>query len=116
MHELALAMGLLERIQEEAQRAGLTRVKKIELEIGALNQVEPQLLTEAFAVVAESTLAQGAELEWTEIPARGRCRACGEVFSPGFTYYVCPQCKRADVEILQGKDLFLKVLHGEDEK
>jgi hydrogenase nickel incorporation protein HypA/HybF len=113
MHELSLAIGLLERVLDQARLGGLTSVSRIEVEIGALQAVEPELLHEAFRAVAEGGPASGAEMIHTMVPAKARCRACATEFSPSFTYYVCPQCHQADVEILAGRNLILTSLTGE---
>lgn len=113
MHEMSLAVSLLERVLDEARRAGLVKVTRVDIEIGELQGVEPDLLQEAFRAASEDGPAAGAELKAELVRARARCHACGCEFSPSFTYYVCPQCQQADAEILSGRDLLLKSLSGE---
>ncbi len=113
MHEMSVAVGLLERVQEEASRGGLKNVSHLKLDIGELQAVEPELLVEAFGVITEGTLADGCELEINTIHAWARCRQCGTEFKPSFMNYACSSCSQADAEIIEGKDLLLASLTGE---
>ena len=114
MHEMSVAVALLERVQKEAGRGGLRSVSRMRLDIGALQAVEPELLKEAFGVIAEGTLAQGAELDIHTVEARARCRNCNGEYRPLFMNYACPACSQADPEILEGRDLLLASLTGEE--
>lgn len=114
MHEMSLAVSLIERVQAEAAKGGLSRVSRVSLEVGSLQSVEPELLQEAFSVVAEGTLAEGAVLEMEVREAQALCHACGSKFEPAYFHYACPACGKADAEILGGRDLFLRSLSGEE--
>jgi hydrogenase nickel incorporation protein HypA/HybF len=113
MHEMSLAIELMDRVLDEAQRAGLSSVTRVEVSIGALQAVEPELLVEAFHAAAEGGPAEGAELKYVLEEAAARCRACGWEYAPSFTDYICPSCGQADAEVLRGRDLLLKSLSGE---
>ena len=69
MHEMSLAESALQIIEQAAVANNLRRVSKVRLEIGQLMAVEPQSLRCCLELVARGSLADGAELEITEIPA-----------------------------------------------
>ncbi len=67
MHELTLADGIV-RVACEA--AAGRRVERVEVKVGHLRQVVPSALEFAFALVAEGTAVDGAELAIEAVPAR----------------------------------------------
>lgn len=60
MHELAIAQSIAAKADETA---GGRRVTRITVEIGARSCVSGEALAFSFALVAEGTAAEGAELE-----------------------------------------------------
>ena len=111
MHELSIAEAIV-RIAD-GHAAG-RQVVKVELKVGHLRQVVPSALAFAFELVAEGTTVAGAELVMEEVPARGRCRACGaETQLDGFPLQ-CAACAGFDLELLQGEELLVDSLELED--
>jgi hydrogenase nickel incorporation protein HypA/HybF len=111
VHELSIAEAIV-RIAD-GHAAG-RQVVKVELKVGHLRQVVPSALTFAFELVAEGTAVAGAELVMEEVPARGRCRACGaETQLDGFPLQ-CAACAGFDLELLQGEELLVDSLELED--
>ena len=111
MHELSIAEAIV-RIAD-GHAAG-RQVLKVELRVGHLRQVVPSALAFAFELVAEGTAVAGAELVMEEVPARGRCRACGaETQLDGFPLQ-CAACAGFDLELLQGEELLVDALELED--
>ena len=112
MHELSLAESVV-RIAS-AHAAG-RRVARVELKVGHLRQVVPAALEFAFELVAQGTPVEGAELVQEEVPAAGRCRACGEE-SPldGFPL-ACRACGGYDLEVTAGEELRVESLDLEEE-
>ena len=107
MHELAIAEAVLDVV---VRHAGDRRVARVDLRVGHLRQVVPSALGFAFTLVAEGTVAEGAELVIEDVPARGRCRACGsEGELPGFPL-LCPACGGADLDLLAGEELLVEAL------
>jgi hydrogenase nickel incorporation protein HypA/HybF len=85
----------------------------VELKVGHLRQVVPDALAFAFTLVAEGTLAEGAELVMVEVPAAGVCRACGaESELPGFPL-ACARCGSLDLELIRGEELSVDALETE---
>jgi hydrogenase nickel incorporation protein HypA/HybF len=73
MHELGLALEVVEIV---TRRAAGARVVRVVLEVGALAAVLPDALAFSFQLASDGTSAAGAELQIIESPARARCRSC----------------------------------------
>ena len=116
MHEMSIAVSLIDRVLEAARPHGASRIEEIEVEVGVLRQVVFEALEMAFTAVSEGTLAEAAVLKLTEIPASAECRSCGHRFPVAVDQYLCPQCNRADVEIVGGDDIVLRTITCQTEK
>lgn len=92
MHEMSLAEGVLQVVEETAMREKAQRVKLIVLEIGRLAAVEPEALRFCFAAVADGSVAHGAALEIIEVPGTGWCMACSATVAMEEIYGTCPHC------------------------
>jgi hydrogenase nickel incorporation protein HypA/HybF len=107
MHELSLADAV---VRIACAHAGERRIEKIELKVGHLRQVVPDSLAFAFTLLAEGTVAEGAELVMEDVPAAGVCRACGvESEWSGFPL-ACAGCGSLDVELVRGEELLVDAL------
>jgi hydrogenase nickel incorporation protein HypA/HybF len=111
MHELAIA----EAVAATAERHAAGRaVSRVELRVGHLRQVVPAALEFSFSLVARGTLLDGAVLAIEEVPARGRCRACGtETEMRGFPL-ACGDCGGLDLEVTAGEELSIEALEVEE--
>jgi hydrogenase nickel incorporation protein HypA/HybF len=107
MHEMSIAQGLIEQIRRLAREHRAEAVERVELRVGVLRLVVPEALVMAFEEVARGSLAEGAELEILEQPARARCRGCGSEYAPDPQHFDCPACGRAEPEILEGDEILL---------
>jgi hydrogenase nickel incorporation protein HypA/HybF len=113
VHELAIADSL---VRIACAHAGGRRIVRVEVQVGHLRQVVPDSLAFAFALVAQGTAADGAELALEEVPAAGRCRACGaEGQLPAFPL-LCARCGSADVEVLRGEELLVDALELDEDE
>lgn len=112
MHELSIAQAV---VAIAVRHAAGRHVNRVELKVGHLRQVVPAALEFAFLMVTEGTPLDGAELVIEEIPARGRCRACGtETTLSGFPL-VCGDCGGLDLELIAGEELLVDALECEEE-
>jgi len=113
MHEYSIARALhrmvVERARSEAARAGLgdVRVLRVEVVVGELAGVVPELLETAWAHTCSGPCA-GAELAIRHRPTAWRCEACGAGV-PASGPLRCPACRGA-AELASGAELHLERL------
>jgi len=105
MHEMSLAVNIVELVSEKAQGAGGGKITSIELEAGKLSGVMVEALHFCFEAASHNTPAEGARLEVREIDGLGNCLDCGYSFALDSLLGQCPQCGGYAVETVQGKEL-----------
>jgi hydrogenase nickel incorporation protein HypA/HybF len=103
MHELSIAMSLVEMATERARRAGSPRVTRLNLRVGVLRSVEDEAMRMAFEAARGDSSCRDAELCIERIPIRGRCGACGVEYGVQQDRWDCPVCG-AEGELLEGGD------------
>ncbi|MBN2494518.1 MAG: hydrogenase maturation nickel metallochaperone HypA [Deltaproteobacteria bacterium] len=113
MHEASIAVELLKVVEAQARQAGMSRVSGMKLRIGAFRMVVPELLSAAFEVVGQGTLAEGAEMRMETVPLVARCERCDEDVAVEDYVFFCPRCGAPLLEILSGKELDLVEMWGE---
>ena len=113
MHELSIAQALVEQVEAAAAKEQAISVVKVVIAVGSLSGVEPEALSAIFPMVAEGTVASGAELAVERVAVSVRCRACGQE-SPAEGYFIgCPACASKDVELISGRELNIKSIELE---
>jgi len=105
MHELAVTQSILEIALRNAEQADAKRVVQINLVIGKFSSVVDDSVQFYWDMIAEGTIAQGARLNFTRIPAELTCRDCGHAFEPDNQIFECPQCLSPRVRISKGEEM-----------
>lgn len=113
MHELRIAEDLSAIVLESAKRERLTVVSKVHISFGALVQIVPDIFEFAFREAVRDTVASDAELDLEIIPVKMRCKRCLREFWVGENNFACDQCNSTELEIVSGKELFIKSIEGE---
>ncbi len=104
MHELSVTQNLLAVVLEHATRAGAQRVTRIDLRIGALTGIVDDSIQFYFDFTSRGTLAEGAQLAFTHVAARFRCRQCGVEFEPEERDWLCPGCGATGGDVVAGRE------------
>ena len=110
MHEMSIAEGLIQLVEEQAHHQQFTRVRTLWLEIGPLAAVDSHALAFCFEAVTRATLAEGARLEIIELPGRAWCMGCNTSVSIRQRYDRCPHCGSHHLQVTQGDELRVKEL------
>ena len=92
MHELSLAGGVLQVVEDAAAREGFARVRRLTLEAGALAGVETRALRFALEALMPGTCLEGAELEIVERAAPAWCHGCCTGVQVSSRLDDCPRC------------------------
>lgn len=113
MHELSIAMSLVEQVDEAARREGASRVVSIIMSLGKLSGVEREQLEFCFPLASEGSLLDGAQLIIEEEPARIRCLCCAVESVPEPPFLLCEKCSSSQVEVISGRDLAIRSMEIE---
>jgi hydrogenase nickel incorporation protein HypA/HybF len=113
MHEMSLCEGVLQVLEESAQRQGFHRVKTVWLEIGALSGVEVPAMRFGFDAVMKGSLADGATLEIIEQPGQALCMQCGDIVRIAHRADSCPDCGSHQLQVSGGEEMRIKELEVE---
>ncbi len=114
MHELSIAMSLVEIIKDECQKNKVEKLKKVKLVVGQMAGIVPDSLQFGFEVVSEGTPAEGAELEIEVKPITACCQKCGANFEVTEFRFRCPQCQSLAVKKQGGDELYIEYLETLD--
>lgn len=110
MHEMSLAEGVLQVIEDAAQRDGFQKVAAVWLEIGQLSGVEPEAMRFCFDAVTRDSVAEGARLEIIAIPGQGWCMACAKTVPMHEVFGECPLCGGYQLQVSGGTEMRVKEL------
>ncbi|HYZ87439.1 MAG TPA: hydrogenase maturation nickel metallochaperone HypA [Bryobacteraceae bacterium] len=110
MHELSIAMSIVEMAEEEADQRG-ARVSAVHLKLGLLAGVVKDALLSSYELACEGTGLQGSRLVIDEVPVVVYCPGClAPRTLPSIQWFVCPECKCPVSEILHGRELQIVAL------
>jgi hydrogenase nickel incorporation protein HypA/HybF len=105
MHELSIAMNIVDLAVEEAGKAGASTISKVEVEIGTMAGVEQEALLFAWDSVIQGTIAVTAKLVIHTIQGEAVCLECDKTFPVQNLFSDCPYCKGFRYRITRGKEL-----------
>jgi len=114
MHELSIAMGIVEVAADEAKQRNV-RVSAVHLRLGALSGVVKDALLFSYEVACQDTPLQGSRLLIEEIPVTVFCLQCKDKrVLESVQSFTCPRCGALAGEVLQGKELEVFALEVEE--
>lgn len=113
MHELSLAVQVVQTAEEAARAADARRVTAVVLRVGALAGVAEDALRFAFDVATADTLLAGARLDILAVPVTVHCPRCGDVELPSVQLFRCPTCHTPTADVRTGRELELDSIEVE---
>ena len=113
MHEMSLAEGVLQLIEDAARAQAFSRVIAVWLEIGQLAGVEADAMRFCFDAVTRGSLAEGARLEIIATPGAGRCMRCDAEVAMSEAFGACPRCGGYQLKLTGGTEMRVKELEVE---
>jgi len=114
MHELSIAMGIVEAAADEAERRGV-RVSAVHLRLGALSGVVKDALIYSYELACQDTPLAGSRLLVEDVPVAVFCSQCNEKrVLPSLQSFSCPQCRTPTMNIVEGKELEVFALEVEE--
>jgi len=113
MHEIRIAEDLSSIVLQTARKENLVKVTKVSISFGQLVQIVPDIFEFAFREIVKNTIARKAKVEIEIVPVRMKCKNCGIDFQLIENNFACNVCGSADLNIINGKELFIKSIEGE---
>jgi hydrogenase nickel incorporation protein HypA/HybF len=105
LHELSIALSILEIAEEEAERQG-GRVTVIRVRLGPLSGVVPEALVSAYELASENTPMANSLLHIEVVPLVAYCPACREEVSIlSMLELCCPDCGSPTPKLIHGQEL-----------
>jgi hydrogenase nickel incorporation protein HypA/HybF len=115
MHELSIALSIVEMAEEESGRQRGARVNAVHLRLGPLTGIVKAALESAFGLACEGTILEGALLVVEEIPIVGYCPRCLAERAPAtMQWMACPDCGSPISEVIHGRELEVVALEMSD--
>ena len=116
VHELSICSSIADIVTRHA--AGRT-VLVINVRAGQLRQIVPDTLVYCWGLVSAGTPLAGSRVSVEPVPARVRCRDCGQATDVGeLPVFVCGGCGGFAVEVVSGEEFLITSLElaplGED--
>jgi len=105
MHELSIAMSIVELAEEEAEHRGV-QISAVHLKVGALSGVVKEALLSCYEMACENSPLLGSQLIVEDVPVVIFCAACRERRPlSSIQLFCCPECGTPCSEIVQGREL-----------
>ncbi len=111
MHELSIALSMIEMATEESNKRGGAKVDVVHLKLGRLSGVVKDALLFSWEIACQGTTLEGSRLEIMEIPVRVHCENCQiDRTLVEINNFSCPVCNAPTPEVLQGRELEVTAL------
>ncbi len=111
MHELSIALSIIDGASEEARKHTGATVEAVHLKVGALSGVVKDALLFSWEVATAGTSLENSRLEIEEIPVVVFCENCDEKKCLDvINNFVCPECDQPTPQIISGRELQVTAL------
>ena len=116
MHEISIAVSIVEIAEAKAREANSRSIEVIALRLGEFTTIVPEALNFAFEVARRGTLAEHARLQIEIVPMVVQCVVCDSK-APAFTRgcLICDRCG-FPLKIVAGEELQIDYLEIETEQ
>jgi hydrogenase nickel incorporation protein HypA/HybF len=112
---MGITQGILAASFDAASDAGAEKICEIRVSVGELTEIQEFALQFAFESLTPGTMADGAKLLVTHVPATSKCNECGMEYTHDRFQMICPQCGAFNVTPLTGRELRIDSIETPDE-
>ncbi|MGE5554540.1 MAG: hydrogenase maturation nickel metallochaperone HypA [Betaproteobacteria bacterium] len=113
VHELGIAASMVEIVEAELKKRGLSKVTAVKVVIGQLSNVVPESLEFCWEVATQATAAAGSKLVIEVRPVTAKCQSCGHEFTVENYSFLCPACGSGNTIQTGGNELYIDHLLAE---
>lgn len=112
MHELGIVLEIFELVEEIMEEQDLKKVSSVTIEVGELSGILPDFFKECWSAARlGSDVFNDTELIIEFKPAVARC-SCGKEYELNKNSRICPNCKKTDYEIIDGREFMIKQIEA----
>lgn len=109
MHELGIAMHIMDTVEEIAVENQVSHISGITLEIGEVSGILFDYLTSVWKWASDKKeLFKDSELRFEIIAAYTYCHRCRKTYSTISYGRICPHCGSPETELMSGNGLSIK--------
>jgi hydrogenase nickel incorporation protein HypA/HybF len=114
VHELSIAMSVVDMAEEEARQRN-AKVVAVHLRLGLLSGVVKDALLSCYGMASAGTALEGSELRVEEVPVEIFCAACNAPRAlSSMQWFACPVCGTPSAAVVSGKELEVSALEIEE--
>jgi len=114
MHELGIVMHMIDQVERVAEENQVERVTKINMEVGEVSSVVPDLFTDCFHWAKKKTkYLQQAQLELIILEGVSYCRECRQTYKTTEFAKKCPHCGSEDTYLVTGNEINIRDIEVE---
>jgi len=113
MHELSLAMDVIDLASAEAAKHSTFHIYEIEIEVGELSGVETEAFQFSLEMLAKESILNRAEIKILCIPGKAKCGGCKQEYDMHDLLTACPLCGGYAADIISGKEFRVKSMIAE---
>ena len=110
MHELSIAVNIVDIVEESALRENAKKITDITIDVGTQSGVVLEALSMAMESAIKDTMLESAKIIINVVEAEARCLECGTLYAPDDLFTPCPKCNSLQIEMVKGKDLKVRSL------
>jgi len=115
MHELSLALNILDIASDESEARGGTDVKAIHIRLGPVSGVVKEALVSAFGLARESSPFSDCRLVIEDVPVCIDCPACeAECTAESIQVMRCSECSTPAARVISGDEMEITAMEIED--
>jgi hydrogenase nickel incorporation protein HypA/HybF len=110
MHELTIAISIVDLAIKQARAASANSVLEVELDIGTLSGIEYTSLEFGLKAAVKDTMLEHTKFRINRIEPFAECPRCKHSFTPDGRFGRCPECREIGTYLVRGGELRIKSL------
>jgi len=110
MHELSIAISIVDTVIKQAEAASASRVSEVHLDIGVCSGIEFESLEFSLDVASKGSLLEDTAFKINRVEPVAECPACKHLYSPERVFSHCPECNQPGIRMIRGTELQIKSL------
>ncbi len=109
MHELGIVMQVIRQVEQVAQENQVSKVLKLNMEIGEVSSIVPKLFTDCFDWAKKKTqYLQEAQLEMVILEGISYCQDCKQTYKTTAYAKKCPHCGSDRTYLVTGNEVNIR--------